>query len=139
VFHRKPVGRPSDRQVKYNDKRANPDGRIWDDLWGVNPEISWIDSECWGVDPPIPRVCGTFKERLKWAPTQLPIKLLLPIVGCSSDPGDLILDPFSGSGTTGVAAIKLGRRYLGIEQNPDFARLSRDRLNNVANSTENQP
>jgi site-specific DNA-methyltransferase (adenine-specific) len=117
VFNREAVTRPSARQTKYNDKRANPTGRLWDD--------------CWGIDPPIPRVCGTFKERLGWAPTQLPIKLLLPIIGCASDPGDLIVDPFSGTATTGVAALQLGRRYLGIERSPEFARLSRERLGTV--------
>jgi hypothetical protein len=67
--------------------------RIWDDCWGVSPAIS--------------RVCGTFRERRKGFPTQLPLALLLPIVGCASDPDDLIIDPFSGSGTTGEVAIKL--------------------------------
>jgi site-specific DNA-methyltransferase (adenine-specific) len=133
VFHREPVTRPSDRQAKYNDKRANPSGRIWDDLWGVNPEIPWIDGDLWGVDPPIPRVCGTFHERIPGFPTQLPLKLLLPIIGCSSDPGDLIVDPFSGSATTGAAALQLRRRYLGIERSPEFARLSRERLANAMN------
>jgi site-specific DNA-methyltransferase (adenine-specific) len=114
VFHPEPVTRPSARQVKYNDKRANPAGRLWDDAWGV--------------DPPIPRVCGTFKERVAGFPTQLPLALLTPIIGCASDPGDLVLDPFSGSATTGVVAIRLGRRYLGIEKSPTFAALSRERL-----------
>jgi site-specific DNA-methyltransferase (adenine-specific) len=114
VFHPEPVTRPSARQTKYNDKRANPAGRLWDDAWGV--------------DPPIPRVCGTFRERIAGFPTQLPLSLLRPIIGCASDPGDLVVDPFSGSGTTGVAAIQLGRRYLGIERSPTFAALSRERL-----------
>jgi site-specific DNA-methyltransferase (adenine-specific) len=114
VFHSEPVTRPSARQVKYNDKRANPAGRLWDDAWGI--------------DPPIPRVCGTFKERVAGFPTQLPLALLTPIIGCSSDPGDLVLDPFCGSGTTGVAAIQLGRRFLGIEKSADFARVARVRL-----------
>ena len=39
--------------------------------------------------------------------------LLRPIVACASEPGDLVLDPVSGSGTTGMASLDLGRRYLG--------------------------
>jgi site-specific DNA-methyltransferase (adenine-specific) len=145
VFNRWTVMRQSARQVVYKDKRANPDGRIWDDAWGVNPEIPQDDipqddipqSDFWGVDPKIPRVCGTFKKRMGGFPTQLPIGLLLPIIGSSSNPGDLIIDPFSGSGTTGEAALQLGRRYLGIEQNPDFAKLSRMRLANTPFDQEN--
>jgi site-specific DNA-methyltransferase (adenine-specific) len=133
VFNPEAVTRPSARQTKYGDKRANPNGRIWDDAWGIDPPIPQIWNDLWGIDPKISRVCGTFKERIEGFPTQLPIKLLLPIIGCSSNPGDLIIDPFSGSGTTGAAALQLGRRYLGIEQNPEFVRLSRERLTNVTN------
>jgi site-specific DNA-methyltransferase (adenine-specific) len=114
IFNAEAVSRPSDRQTKYNDKRADPAGKVWDDVWGINP--------------PIPRLTGTCDERLPGFPTQLPLGLLLPIVGCASDPGDLVLDPFSGSATTGVAALRNNRRYLGIEKSPEFARLSRRRI-----------
>lgn len=114
VFNRDAVTRPSDRQLKYDDKRADPGGKTWDDVWGINP--------------PIPRLTGTSAERIPDFPTQLPLALLLPIVGCASEPGDLVLDPFSGSGTTGAAAIRLGRRFIGIEQSATFACLSRLRL-----------
>jgi site-specific DNA-methyltransferase (adenine-specific) len=114
AFNADPVTRPSDRQAKYRDRRAAPGGKLWDDVWGVNP--------------PIPRLTGTSAERLPDFPTQLPLALVTPIVLCASDPGDLVLDPFSGSGTTGVAAVRNGRRYLGVEKNPAFAALSRDRL-----------
>ncbi|MHC4178861.1 MAG: DNA-methyltransferase [Planctomycetota bacterium] len=110
VFNREAVSRPSDRQLKYNDRRANPNGKIWDDVWVM------------------PRICGTFKERLPEFPTQLPLEVMRPIVGCASDPEDLVLDPFSGSATTGVVAIESGRRYLGIEKSETFCRLSRQRL-----------
>jgi ParB-like chromosome segregation protein Spo0J len=117
VFHREAVTRPSDRQEKYGDPRADPGGKVWDDVWGVNP--------------PIPRLTGTCAERLPDFPTQLPLALLRPVVGCASDPGDLVLDPFSGSGTTGAAAIGLGRRFLGIEKSARFAELSIMRLKGV--------
>jgi hypothetical protein len=64
---------------------------------------------------------GNHAERLPDFPTQLPLDLLRAVVGCASEPGDLVLDPFSGSGTTGVAAIGLGRRYVGIEKSAEFA------------------
>lgn len=114
VFNEEAVSRPSDRQTIYDDCRANPDGKLWDDVWGINP--------------PLPRVAGTHGERLSEFPTQLPIKLLKAIVGCASNPGDLVVDPFSGSATTGVASIDLGRRYIGIEKSERFYNLSRQRM-----------
>ncbi len=57
-------------------------------------------------------------------PTQKPMELLERILLASTEPGDLILDPFCGSGTTGVAATKLGRRFVGIELSAEYAALS---------------
>lgn len=110
VWNLDAVTRPSDRQTKYDDVRADPGGKVWDDVW------------C------IPRLTGTCTERIPDFPTQLPLALLLPIVGACSNPGDMVLDPFNGSGTTGVAAIRLGRRYIGIEKRLKFADLSTLRL-----------
>jgi site-specific DNA-methyltransferase (adenine-specific) len=76
----------------------------------------------------ISRVCGTFNERLQGFPTQLPVELLRRVVTTASDPGDLVLDPFSGSATTGIACLELGRRYVGIEINPEYAQWSQERL-----------
>ena len=86
VFHEDAVTRPSDRQTKYADKRAALTGKLWDNVWGIEPAI--------------PRLTGTCNERIPDFPTQLPLALLEPIIQCASDPGDLVLDPFSGSGTT---------------------------------------
>jgi DNA modification methylase len=61
-----------------------------------------------------------------------PEKLVQPCIKAGSRPGDTILDPFSGAGTTGVVALKLGRNYVGIELNAEYVRMSRDRLAAVA-------
>ncbi len=61
-------------------------------------------------------------------PTQKPEKLLAKIVLASSKTGDVVLDPFLGSGTTSVVAKKLGRRYIGIEQDKTYCCLSEKRL-----------
>lgn len=114
TFNRDPVSRPSDRQTKYDDPRANPEGKILDDVW-----------------TDIPRLAGTHAERLPEFPTQLPVKLLERIVLAHSNPGDLVLDPFSSSATTGTAAVAAGRRYIGIEKNPRFVELSQMRLGAV--------
>jgi site-specific DNA-methyltransferase (adenine-specific) len=61
-------------------------------------------------------------------PTQKPIRLLERIVAASSRPGDLVLDPYAGSGTTGVAAARLGRRWLLVDRNPSAVEIARRRL-----------
>lgn len=61
-------------------------------------------------------------------PTQKPEKLIAKLILASSDLGDLVLDPFSGSGTTCVVAKKLKRRFIGIEQNPLYVAWSYKRL-----------
>ncbi len=61
-------------------------------------------------------------------PTQKPLALLNLILQAASDPGDLVLDPFCGSGTTGLAAAALGRRFMGIESDPAYVDLSRQRF-----------
>lgn len=57
-----------------------------------------------------------------------PAELIEPCVKAGSAEGDTVLDPFSGSGTTGEVALKLGRNYVGCELNPDYARLSEKRI-----------
>lgn len=61
-------------------------------------------------------------------PTQKPEKLLAKLILASSNPGDIILDPFLGSGSTSVAAKKLGRHYIGIEQNDQYCVWAEKRL-----------
>jgi site-specific DNA-methyltransferase (adenine-specific) len=75
----------------------------------------------------IPSLKGASKEKCGH-PSQKPLQLIERIIASSSDPGDLVLDPFLGSGTTAVAAERLRRRWLGIEINPRYARLTRERL-----------
>jgi len=70
-------------------------------------------------------------EGRKAHPTQKPEVLLSRILLASSNPGDLVLDPFFGTGTTGAAARRLGRRWLGIERDPVYARVAEDRIAQV--------
>jgi site-specific DNA-methyltransferase (adenine-specific) len=61
-------------------------------------------------------------------PTTKPLSLMLELISLFTSPGDLILDPFAGSATTGLAALRLGRRFIGIERDPKYFRLACDRL-----------
>ena len=76
----------------------------------------------------------TGEERLKGRdgkkvhPTQKPEALLARVILSSSRPGDLVLDPFSGTGTTGAAAKRLGRQFIGIERDPAYAAAAEARI-----------
>ncbi len=64
-------------------------------------------------------------------PTQKPIDILEKIILASTDEGDLILDPFNGSGTTGIAASRLNRKYIGIDTEKEFLDLTIRRKENI--------
>jgi site-specific DNA-methyltransferase (adenine-specific) len=61
-------------------------------------------------------------------PAMMPASLAEQMVKRFSRPGDVVLDPFMGSGTTGIAALKLGRAFVGIDKVPDYCNLARGRL-----------
>src|SRR5262249_42050694 len=61
-------------------------------------------------------------------PTQKPLSLLIRILTASTQPGARVLDPFHGSGTTGVASMTLGRHYTGVDIDPEYLALTRKRL-----------
>ena len=123
---------PSARELVYGDKRACPTGRLPDDTWILRPqdlpEGFGADADTWYF----PRVCGTFKERSGWHGCQMPEQLLGRIVRASSHAGDVVLDPFGGSGTTLAVAKKLGRRFFGVELSEQYAARIEERLAGIA-------
>lgn len=88
-------------------KRIN-DNKQMTDVWHLPAIAQWEKS------------CGKH-------PTQKPLSLLSRIIMASTEVGDWILDPFCGSSTTGIAANLLGRRYLGIDQEIEYLKISEDR------------
>ncbi len=106
----------SDRQKQYADRRANPAGKIPDDTWVV-----------------FPRICGTFSERAD-GPNQLPEALVARIIRASSNPADLVIDPFCGSGTTAAVAAQLDRRYITIDISAEYVRQAKRRVKNTLKS-----
>ena len=84
----------------------------------------------------IPFLNPKARERTGY-PTQKPIELLERIIEISTDCGDTVLDPFCGSGTTLVSAALKGRRYIGIDINPEAIELSRKRLEEPCKTTSN--
>lgn len=122
---------PSARQLVYGDKRANPKGRLPDDTWVLRPqdipESFGGDEDTWYF----PRINGTFKERAGWHGCQMPEQLLGRIIRACSNPGDVVLDPFAGSGTTLAVALKLGRRAVGFELSAEYAVRANERLESI--------
>ncbi len=99
-----------DRGQKRADgsERDSEKGKLADDVWEHHSLMPWA------------------KERLDY-PTQKPVALLERIIGASSNPGDLVLDPFCGCGTSVVAAHNLGRRWIGIDISANAIDIIQDR------------
>jgi DNA modification methylase len=112
----------SARQLVYADKRANSKGRLPDNTWILRPQDSppggfAMSHDTWFYS----RVAGTFKEREGFHGCQMPEQILGRILRISSNAGDVVVDPFGGSGTTLSVAKKLGRQWLGFELSPEYA------------------
>lgn len=119
-FNDKMIRVPSARQLVYADSRGNPDGRLPDDTWILRPQDLPDGFEANDDTWYFPRVAGTFKERAGFHGCQMPEQLLGRIIRSCSNPDDLVLDPFSGSGTTLVVSKKLGRRWIGFDLSADY-------------------
>lgn len=76
---------------------------------------------------------GRWEKTCGKHPTQKPLRLLVRIILATTSQGDWILDPFSGSSTTGIAANLCGRRFAGIEQEEAYCRLSKARREEIDN------
>jgi site-specific DNA-methyltransferase (cytosine-N4-specific) len=102
---------------KYGDskdpKHATKSGNVWEGSETRNKR------DVWTVSP------SRYKEAHF---ATYPPELISPCVLAGSKPEDWVLDPFSGSGTTGEVAMQFGRNYIGLELNPDYALLSEKRL-----------
>lgn len=113
IFNESAVKTASARLKLYHDKRADLGGKIWDDVWVI------------------PRLVDNAKERVPGAPNQLPLAVVQTIVEVASDPGDMVLDPFCGSGTSVVAAIIATggpRRAVGIDRSEKQVALAEKRV-----------
>ena len=132
TFNTNDIRVPSARQMVYADSRANAKGRLPDDTWILRPQDAphafTPEEDTWFF----PRVCGTFKEREGWHGCQMPEQLLGRIIKACSNPGELVLDPFGGSGTTLVVAKKLDRNFIGFELSKNYAKRIHDRLKNTS-------
>jgi site-specific DNA-methyltransferase (adenine-specific) len=123
---------PSQRQLRYNDKRARTGGKLPDDTWlllktwALMPDVQVPELQTGELDTWLAsRVYGTFNAKVDHI-NQMPLPILDRIIKVASHPGQLVLDPFAGTGTTGIAAAALGRRHLGIELSDKTAKLAEE-------------
>jgi DNA modification methylase len=107
---------------------------VWDKLNGTNDfadcELAWTS-----LDRAVRRLAyrwnGMIRENNEERgqhPTQKPVGVMKWVVELATKEGEIILDPFCGSGTTGVAALRLGRRFIGIEKDAKYAAIARERI-----------
>jgi len=75
---------------------------------------------------------GGLKARRNTHPTVKPVELMRWLIRLVCPPGGLVLDPFAGSGTTGIAALREGRRFLGVEREREYVRIAKARLAHIA-------
>ena len=90
-----------------------------------------VPFDVWGVDEKyFGRVSGAHsnKERRPQHPNQVPEVVVKRALLATTNPSDLVLDPFAGSGTTGTVARALGRRSIGIEISPEYAKSAFERI-----------
>jgi len=107
----------------------------YDSMKALNDDVQmrsdWVIPLCTGGE-------RLKKDGIKAHPTQKPEALLYRIILAASNPGDLVLDPFFGTGTTGAVAKKLGRRYLGLERDPSYVALAEERLRTIKTETDSE-
>jgi DNA modification methylase len=132
------------RWKKTNPMPRNIDRRYVQDteyaIWAVKPKKPWVFNK--PTDTSYLRaefVSSTVAGNERTAhPTQKSLKLMTELIAIHSNAGDTILDPFMGSGTTGVAALELGRKFVGIELNPDYFAIASERTSKKLKEQENE-
>jgi site-specific DNA-methyltransferase (adenine-specific) len=101
--------KPLQHTFNYGEMKAENGGKQMRDVWEIP------------VPPQSEKLAGRH-------PTQKPLRLMRRLIAASTNQGDLVLDPFAGSCSTGVAAVELGRRFVGIEREHEYIELGRRRL-----------
>ena len=113
---------PSVRNGKIGKTAFHPDGKNPGDVWGDIKQLTYKSKEL------------VSRELLNTI--QKPEKLMERIIKASSNPGDLVFDPFCGSGTVPVVCQRLARRFVACEINADYCRMAEERLAKAAAATD---
>jgi len=113
---------PSVRNGKYGKTVFHPDGKNPGDVWGDIKQLTYKSKEL------------VSRELLNTV--QKPEKLIERLIKASSNPGDLVFDPFCGSGTVPVVCQRLNRRFLACEINPDYCQIAERRMAEAATNSD---
>lgn len=123
---------PSKRAYKGPNKgklSGNPLGKNPSDIWKIMVD-EW-EMGMWTF----PNVKSNHVEKTKTHPCQFPVELAERCVLAFSNPGDTVLDPFSGTGTTGIAAVFHDRNYIGVEREQKYNKIAKQRIADAQNGT----
>jgi len=124
------------RWEKANPMPRNRDRRYITDfecaLWVTMPKAKWVfNRQDSNYERPIIRSPITPKSEKVGHTTQKPVSVMEHLLKIHSNEGDVVLDPFMGSGTTGVAAKNLSRSFIGIELDQDYFNIAKERIENT--------
>lgn len=126
LFYAKDLNQNKFYEIRYPHKRCRKCGYLHKDYGGKKGLLHPFGPLLSDVWTDIHRIKhNKYRDE---HPCQLPIHLLERIILMSTDEGDIVLDPFSGTGTTAIAAKRLGRKYIGFELDEEYVRISEKRL-----------
>lgn len=122
---------PLPHTFNYAEMKVEAGGKQMRDVWSLpKPGEEELAADghgrLWTCTPP-----GRAEKEHGKHPTQKPVRLLERIIAACTTEEAVVLDPFNGAGTTGVAALRLGRRYVGIDMDEEYLELTRKRLEAV--------
>jgi site-specific DNA-methyltransferase (adenine-specific) len=101
-------------------------GKQMRSVWAFENNSDRFPEDVWSITTPKPS-----EKKYGKHPTQKPVALLERIILASTNKGDVILDPFTGSSTTGIVAAMNGRKFIGIDKEEDYLKLSIKRFENI--------
>jgi|SRR5581483_6928423 len=126
LFYAKDPSQQKFYEIRYPHKRNRTDGYLQKDYGGKKDLLHPFGPLVSDVWTDIHRIKhNKYRDE---HPCQLPVHLLERIVLMSTDENDIVLDPFSGTGTTALAAKRLGRQYIGFELDPEYVEISEGKL-----------
>ncbi len=112
----------------YFDLQPSQGFLVWDKCQPFTFSSAMVEMAWCSRQSPAKMFRQRVTEYVKMHPTQKPLNLMMWCIEHNSNPNDLIFDPFCGSGTTCVAAKRLGRRYIGIDISTEYCNIARKRL-----------
>ncbi len=128
------------RWVKQNPMPRNRDRRYITDyefaIWLVKPGDKWVFNRQSATYERPEIKASSPNGKVRQHPTQKPLELMEHLIKIHTNEGDIILDPFIGSGSTGVAAINLKRKFVGIELDRNYCAIANNRITKWINENE---